>query len=458
MNTKFLIRFALVALIFTTIITACKKTYQAPPQSSNPKLIVTSTIKDLKARHKVSGAFDMINDSTIISGIVIANDKSGNLYKEMYIRDETGAIAVELSGTLYTNFPVGKRVYIKCYGMCLSDYNNMIQLGVKAIINGSPSLESVPTPLVPNYVIGGALNSPDSAKPKIVTQADLTLTGSFMQFPLLGDLIQLDGYEFQLSDTRKTYGDTSSYKKSGELYIKSCSGTSSLMVRTSGYADFAAKNPEAGNGSITAIYTVYGSTKQLVIRDTTDVKFSGARCFLFEEDFGSLVTSDNKTVFDFPGWKNIPEVGTVKFKNAVFGASGKCILANAFGSASPIATTWVVSPQIILPTGLNPKLSFTTAFQFAIGPTTLKPYISTNYDGGLTPWTATWTELIPPTPIPANTATNYLISFSPFVSSGNISLASYATGQKVYIAFKYEGGDPGKTTNIELDDIKISKN
>jgi hypothetical protein len=458
MNTKFLIRFALVALIFTTIITACKKTYQDPPESANPTLVVTSTIKDLKARHKISGAFDMINDTTIISGVVIANDKSGNLYKEMYIRDETGAIAVELSGTLYTNFPVGKRVYIKCNGMCLSDYNNMIQLGVKAIINGSPSLESVPTPLIPNYVFGGSLGNFDFAKPKIVTQSDLTITGPTMQFPLLGDLIQLEGYEFQLSDTRKTYGDTSSYKKAGELYIKSCSGTSSLLVRTSGYADFAAKNPASGNGSIAAIYTVYGTTKQLIIRDTNDVKFSGARCFLFEEDFGSLVTSDNKKVFAFSGWKNIPELGTVKFKNAVFGASGKCVLANAFGSSSAVATSWLVSPEIILPAGLNPKLSFTTAFQYAIGPTTLKPYISTNYDGGLTPWSATWTELIPPTPIPANTATSNSNSFSAFVSSGNISLASYATGQKVYIAFKYEGGDPGKTTNIELDDIRISKN
>jgi hypothetical protein len=191
--------------------------------------------------------------------------------------------------------------------MCLSDYNNMIQLGVKTIINGSPTLESVPTPLIPNYIIGGSLGNFDLAQPKVVTQADLTLTGSYMQFPLLGDLIQLNGYEFQSGDIRKTYGDTSAYKKAGEVYIKNCSGGTPLLVRTSGYADFAAKNPQAGNGSISAIYTVYGTTKQLLIRDTTDVKFEGVRCSLFEEDFGGQPISSN--CVNIPGWQNIKESG-----------------------------------------------------------------------------------------------------------------------------------------------------
>jgi hypothetical protein len=464
MNTKSLFRFSIVAMLFATLSISCKKNYQAPPEASDPSNMGTITsIRALKAMHTTPGVFDVINDDITIAGIVIANDKSGNLYKEIFIRDlnkDSGCIALELSGTLYTNFPVGRKVFVKCKGLCLSDYKNMMQLGYKSASNGTISLSAIPTPLIPNYVIGGSLSN--DASPRLVTASDLALLSgnNAMQTPLLGDLIQLNDYEFVLSDTKRSYADTSNAKDAlrSQVKIKQCGSNSTIIVQTSGYADFAGKSPQAGNGNIISVFSTYLTTPQLIIRDTTDVKFAGPRCNLFEEDFSSLVTADNKTTFAFAGWKNIPEVGTVKFANAVFGTTGKCILANAFGSGSAIAKAWAITPGIVLPTGTTPKLTFTTAYRFAIGPTTLKPFISTNYTGDATPWNATWTELIPPTPIDANTATNNSSTFSPFVSTGAIDLSSYANGQTVYIAFKYEGGEPGKTTVIELDDIKITKN
>lgn len=459
MNTKNFLRSATLAILFVSIFSSCKKEYEAPPVSEDPNLTVTTTIAQLKAKHTVSGTFDVIDSNLIISGIVIANDKSGNIYKEIYIRDASGAIAVELASTgLYANFPVGRRVFIKLKGMCLSDTKNMIQLGLKLYSNGTPSLSAVPAPLISNYIIGGSLGHFAEAAPKPVTAADLGLSSNPMQTPLVGDLVKLSDYEFQLSDTKRSYADTSNNKSTLQsmVYIKNCNGDGPFIVLTSGYADFAAKAPQAGNGDISALFTIYGTTKQFVIRDTTDVKFTNPRCYLFEEDFSSLTTADNKTTFAFPGWQNIAEVGTVKFANAVFGTSGKCILANAFASGSAVAKAWAITPSIYLPAGISPKLSFTTAYRFATGPTTLKVYISKDYAGSQTPWTSTWQELTPPTPIAANTATNNSSTFTSFVSSGNIDLSTYSTGQKVYIAFVYEGGDPGKTTVIELDDVKIA--
>jgi hypothetical protein len=49
-------------------------------------------------------------------------------------------------------------------------------------------------------------------------------------------------------------------------------------MRTSGYASFAGVRVPQGNGTATAIYTVFNTTKQLIVRDTTDLDMKGPRC------------------------------------------------------------------------------------------------------------------------------------------------------------------------------------
>lgn len=458
MKKNSIIKLSALVVMLVAIIASCTKKYEEPPQSADPNLTVTTTIKALKAMHVNSGDYDVISGDIIIAGTVIANDKSGNLYKEMYIRDNTGAIAVELaSNGLYANYPVGRKVYIKCKGLCLSDYHNMIQLGVKNISNGIITLEGIPQPLIPNYLIGGSLTGND-ASPKVVTETDLALLpgAQAMQTPILGDLVQLNNYEFIIGDTKRSYGDTSNakYALNGQTHIKACGSTSSLIIQTSGYADFAGKAPEAGNGSIAAIYTVYNTTKQLVLRDTTDVKFSGPRCFMFEDDFQSYTTSGT-TCWSGIGWQNIKESGDVCFTMASFGS-------NIFPKVSAFTSTdlpttniksWLISPPVTLAAGTTPKYSFTCARRYTIG--TFKALISTNYAGGPNPAAATWIEL---GTVPAN-ATNSA-PFTPFDPFGPYDLTAYA-GQKVYLAFTYEapaGSAKSSVATFEPDDMKISKN
>lgn len=462
MNIKqFFNKLAVVILLVATI-TSCKKEYEAPPLSGDPAGLVSNfKIAQLKALHTVSGNFDLIDSNLVIAGVVIANDKSGNLYKEMYIRDETGAIALELAATgLYANYPVGRRVYVKLKGMCISDYRNMPMLGLKIYSNGTPSLGAVPMPLISNYVIGGSLGHFDEAAPKVITAADLGLSANPMQTPLVGDLVKLSGYEFLLSDTKRSYADTSSNKSTlaSMVNIKNCNGDGPFIVLTSGYADFAAKAPQAGNGDITALFTIYGTTKQFIIRDTTDVKFDGPRCYLFEEDFGSLTASTS--CFSATGWQNIKETGDVCYNIATF--SGNLFpKVSAFGSAlyNGTSTTslltsnirsWLIPPAVTLPTGISPKLTFTCAHRYTAG--TLKLLISTDYDGtSQTPSTsATWVEL---NSIQANSA-----SFTAFLPYGPFDLSAYV-GKKVYFGFRYDvpsGSAKNAVATFEPDDIRIS--
>jgi hypothetical protein len=266
----------LIAIIATSsIISSCKKKFDEPPYPTNPNITVNTTIKALKALHTSAGAYDEIKTDLIISGVVIADDKSGNLYKNLYIQDSTGAINVLLDATsLYGSYPIGRKLFINCKGLTVSDYNGLIQLGIKAIVNNSPSIEGIPNALISQYITGGSLDNP--VVPKAVTLSQLTTN---MQDPYLGSLIQLSNYEVIAADVTKTYADTSAYKATRNITIQSCAGTSTnVIIRTSGYANFASYKLPTGNGTVNAIYTTFGTTKQLLIRDTSDVKFYATRC------------------------------------------------------------------------------------------------------------------------------------------------------------------------------------
>ena len=451
MNKIFKLMTAVMIVVSAIAFNACKKSFDNPPGAADPNIVANTSIKALKAMHTTPGAYDIITTDIIISGIVVADDKSGNFYKQLYIQDATGGLQILLDATnLYGTYPVGRRIYVKCNGLTISDYNGTMQLGVKAIVSGLPSQEGIPANLISKYVIGGSINNP--VTPIVVTQAQL---GTNMQDQYLGSLIQLDGYEF--SDINATFADTSVYKNTLNLDIKNCLG-STIIIRTSGYANFAGTRVPGGNGSVIAIYTTFGSTRQLIIRNASDVMFNGGRCNLFEEYFNSLTTADNNADFNFPGWKNIAPNATAQYKNTVFGSTGKAVKVTAFGTGLNLDTAWLITPPIALPAATTPQLGFSTAYQFAMGPTTLHAFVSTNYNGGNDPNQGTWTQITNAgTNIPGNTATNNSGSYSSTVNTGNLSLGAFA-GQTVRIAFKYTGGLSGnRTTNFQVDDIRVTR-
>lgn len=448
MNKIFKLMTAVMMVLTAVTFSACKKSFDNPPGAGDPDIVANTSIEALKAMHTSSGAYDVITSDLIISGVVVANDKSGNLYKQLYIQDATGGLQILLdANSLYGTYPVGRKIFIRCKDLCISDYNNTMELGVKATVGGLPSIEGIPGNLISRYVIGGSLNNP--VVPKVVTMADLTMPCSsckpWLQ-PLLGTLIQLDGFAFV--DRNTTYSDTSAYKSTQNRNIKNCS-SQTIIIRNSAYANFAALPLPQGRGSVQAIFTAFGSTQQLLIRDTTDVKFNGGYyCpgVVYLEEFETI--GANSTTLVVPGWKNIGEVGGVPYQNAVFGST-KCAKVSAFNTSASTVTSWLISPSISLAGTTAPKLTFLEAAGYVVGSTTLQVLISTNYSGNNTPSTATWTNLMT---ITALTPTNGYATLAPV---GPINLSAYI-GQNVYIAFRYDGGDPTKTTTYEIDDVKVT--
>lgn len=264
-----------IILLATLTFSSCNKYLDHPPGPSDPiNIEATGGIDSLKKFHTTASDIDIITTDLIISGVVIANDESGNFYKQLFIQDSTGAMQIMIeASSLYATYPVGRRIFVKCKGLALSDYKGVMQLGVKAYVSGLPSIQGIPSTLVGDYIIGGSLNNPVRA----YEISNLSSLGTSLSEFYMNNLIQLNGYEFATTDTGTTYSDTSSYKNTTNRNVQSCSG-SKTIIRTSGYANFAGVKVPNGNGSITAIYTVYGSTQQFIIRDVTDVQMNDSRC------------------------------------------------------------------------------------------------------------------------------------------------------------------------------------
>lgn len=252
---------AIVVIVSGLFLSSCEKDFDNPPMYEEPAIVPNKTIAALKAMH-VNGKVEIITDDIIISGVVNADDKSGNYYKQISIQDSTGGITVRLDGNnLYTSYPVGRKIYIKLKGLSLGDYNGLVQIGT-----GATGL-ALPSATFDTYIVKGSLGY--VVTPKIVTVAQLDNSLQSM-------LIQINNSEFKVADTAKTYADAV-LQQTVNLGIVPCGGTE-IIVRTSGFANFAGVNVPNGNGTLKAIYTVFGSTKQLVVRDTSDVQFAGTRC------------------------------------------------------------------------------------------------------------------------------------------------------------------------------------
>lgn len=426
----------------------CEKAWDAPPIYTGPALKANMSIKDLLRLH-IPNNYEKISADYIIEGTVTANDKTDNFYKSIIIQDSTAAVTIKLDGyNLFTKYAVGQKIGVALNGLWLSDYAGMTQIGVGVDRSdpASPFLLGIPQPLMSRYIsllAGG----------KLIKPIPVLATG--LVDSLKGCLVAIDQLEFVASDTGKPYSDLVNQLPASHT-LRTCA-IGNLYLRTSGFASFGNALTPRGNGTATGIYTVFRTQKQLVIRDTSDLKLTGLRCSvtgpktLFAQDFTTAVTDSN---FISAGYKNIAEIGG-KYFTAKKTSSNSYLEISAFAARQNAVISWFILPPINLDHSANEILHFDTKDGFDNG-AILQAMVSTNYDGGNNPARAKWTLL------PAVMAKGSNSGFAPqWMFSNNLDLSKFKGN--VYIAFRYEGNDPsaaiGKlTTSFRLDNIMVQGN
>lgn len=428
---------ALFCIFLLCSVSCLKKTYEGPPDTSgyDPELTITTTIAALTTMPQNIA----IPDDITIAGIVIMDDRNGNYYNKIVIEDTSGGIEVLLDqSSLYNDYPVGRKLYIKCKGLFLGNFGDNPQLGYTPDNTGSVS--NIPSALINDFVVKA--NHPNVITPDTLSIAQLSDTSLANRY--LNTLVAIKAVEFADANLGASYAQPGSIASATSLAINDCNGYA-IMLRTSGFAKFQPYFTPVGNGTIVGIFTKYKNELQLYIRDTTDVNFYGDRCnggsrILLQQDFSSL--TDN-AVIALTDWYNFSEIGDKKFTKGVFQSDVYAKISAYGGTVPPVVRSWLITPSINLTGKTNAKLTFKTKDGFDNG-ATLKAYISTNYAGD--PTTASWTDL------EAIVSTGHATSYATEWTIANVDLNYNAP---VYIAFKYEGGGT-KTTTYELGYIKVT--
>ena len=136
------------------------------------ELEVTSTIAHLKELYAKYGVLKIQDDDMVIAGKVISDDHSGNVYRELYLQDETGVISVKIGlSSLYSDYKLGQTVYVKCSGLTIGQYNGMPQLGVEDPTGEYETSYLDNRYLIDAHVIRGAWGDP--VPPRRVTEDEL---------------------------------------------------------------------------------------------------------------------------------------------------------------------------------------------------------------------------------------------------------------------------------------------
>lgn len=277
-----------MVVIIAAISSCVKEKFDAPPALPNtdPSNIQrTMTLHDFKARYTnrfTVNVLDsirptLITDSIVLSGIVNGDDKSGAFYKQIVFQDETGGMQIKVDASgLFNEYPVGRKIFVKCKGLYLYYYLGSLELGSYIDTTGSqPSLGGIPAPLISTFVVKGTTGN--VLTPQKYTIAQLNAANQLDQ---QSTLIRIDSIQFTPPDTALTYADPYNKAYGNINFIDRLRYTS--ILRTSGYADFAAIPVPNNSGTLIGVFTIYAKSNgttinQINIRDTSDVQFNSPR-------------------------------------------------------------------------------------------------------------------------------------------------------------------------------------
>jgi hypothetical protein len=418
----------MLLLALSVLFVSCEREFDSPPVPiiQEGQVITLAELRDLHV-----GSDLTITDSLSVYAVVTMDESSGNLYKEAYVQDATSSMYLRFTSSagLYE----GDSIRIDLRGTTLKKYNQMLQLdSLDADINIFKQATKKAT------------------VSELATLSEIASNGSQYQ----SRLVHIDGVEFVCGDDGQTFADAE-----GQLSLNRMLQDENyqlgiqLIVRTSGYSNFADEITPSGNGRITAIVSQYNDDVQLLLRRPSEANFSNTRL----EDCdgtGGGGTGGNDLLLDknfddnsvtSGGWTTQLVSGPSNCDWGIYAGSNPASqVSNYLDGSNSACESWFISPSLDL-SGTNPVLSFRNTYSY-IGDE-LQLLISTDYSSG-NPNGATWTDL--------SSQVSWSDGFFEWISSGNIDLSAY-TQSGVHIAFKYIGGSSDGST-WELDDIQIANN
>lgn len=296
-KTKY-IKFLVAAMLLGGLATSCMDddwndpTGEVAPYGNNDiveddaKMI---SIKELKAKTVDLIPSSQANDTVRITEDwqlkvrVTGNDIQGNIYNQIAVQDESGEgllICIQKGG-LFGFLPVGQEILVNLKGLYIGIYGNNVQIGVPYTNTSGRTFPSRMNINVWNdhFKILGAADASKVVPEKfdVSKLKDVAYVKSHR-----GKLMTLENVELDKADGKLAWAPEAD-KDAGNgvsRTVKINGKAQKLMVvRSSTYADFAAKAMPTGKVNLTGIFTVYatnpskyGYTWQILLRSDSDIE------------------------------------------------------------------------------------------------------------------------------------------------------------------------------------------
>lgn len=383
------------------------------------------TIAEFKAKHWQDdlNCIDTVTSNEIIHGWVTSSDRSGNIYKMLYIADESGqGLAISINKNYLCNeYPIGQEIVLPMQGYFIGNYSNMQQIGYPTWYEGGQAWEPTYLPASMWESMAELNGAPDPDRPEVqpldINISDL-MFDSETKRQYQGRLVRIKGVTFVEADGTVTYSGANSMTN---RTIQDENGNT-LIIRNSNYADFASTPLPTGQVDVVGLMSMYRTTWQLFLRSIDDVTASAPTpqaVNALDEGFDTSLPDD---------WFNIVISGDKQWYHTAYQGNGYAAMTGYKGQQPPFEA-WLITPALDIKNASNKVLTFTTQVAPYTSTTTqFEVYVLNSAD----PTAATVkAKLNPILATPSATST-----YSDVTDSGDIDLSQWADGC-YYIGFRY---------------------
>ena len=254
-----------IFLVLAVLFANCEKeeTDIPPIATINPDSIVT--LGEIRGMIVPGETYTFRNTGTQLFATVTMDQRNGNIYRQAYIQDPSGAVNLRMA--LSADLTVGDSIRLSLDGASISYFNNMLQLdsvdGTRQIVKQASE----------KYI-----------EPEVVTINDIKAGGHQAK------LVKLENVQFLESELGETWADGINLINVNRT-LQDCENNT-IIVRTSGYADFANALLPEGNGSFIGIVGQFGDVWQLYVRDPNELTMTNERCEIDTGESGSGTFED----------------------------------------------------------------------------------------------------------------------------------------------------------------------
>lgn len=283
---KNVLSYASAVMLGAVALSSCNDNFERPPMVyPSADITANATVEQLKSHFwqdsrnyvaqigdlsQITGNPDDADTHTIVSGRVISESESGNIYNSIVIQQKDGpALNISVrTNKLEKAYPFGQEILIDVTGLKIGGYNGLMQLGAEGVYNGAPSMTFMESA---DFEAACQLNGAPNAAAVDTLTITLDQIADKSQNNLIkyqSQLVRIDGLTFDEP------GQPFAGSQNTNRYAKDAAGRS-INVRTSAYASFKNDLVPSGTGTVVGILSYYGSDWQLLLNDISGIMFDG---------------------------------------------------------------------------------------------------------------------------------------------------------------------------------------